>query len=220
MAETEVYWISGSPPSWSALLALEVKRIEYDSHRLDNAKKEQKSEAFLAVNPRGQVPVVKHGDVVVRETLAVLAYLDRAYPEPSLFGGDAERTAHIWQLACECDSFLRNPVGTISRPLFRGKAEAFRDEITAAVPAVRDELDALEGNLEHTPFLAGETISAADLVYYPVIMQLARAAGRDDARSLNLGLMPLADTFPALAAWMTRIENIPGYDLTYPPHWR
>ncbi len=220
MAETEVYWISGSPPCWSMLLGLEVKGIAYKSHRLDNAKKEQKSDAFLKVNPRGQVPALRAGDLVVRETLAILAYLERAYPEPRLFGNDARHSALIWQMACECDSFLRDPVGAISRPLFRGKAEAFRDEIIAAAGIVRDELRSLEDRLQNSPYLTGEAISTADVIHYPVIMQLARAAGKEEAHALNLGLMPLEETFPCIVAWMTRMEEIPGYERTYPPHWR
>ena len=39
---------------------------------------------MLALNPRGQVPVLKDGDVVISESLATLEYLDEAYPDPSL----------------------------------------------------------------------------------------------------------------------------------------
>jgi glutathione S-transferase len=37
---------------------------------------------------------------------------------------------------------------------------------------------------------------------------------------LELGVLPLASTYPALAAWMARMEALPGYQRTYPPHWR
>jgi glutathione S-transferase len=40
------------------------------------------------------------------------------------------------------------------------------------------------------------------------------------ARPLELGFLPLGEHHPALAAWVERIEALPGYERTYPPHWR
>jgi glutathione S-transferase len=81
MTERELYIISGSPPCWTVMLALEIKGLSYEQRRLDNAKREQKSAAYLAINPRGQVPTLIDGDVNVSETLAVLAYLERSHNE-------------------------------------------------------------------------------------------------------------------------------------------
>lgn len=50
--------------------------------------------------------------------------------------------------------------------------------------------------------------------------QLRCAAAKDVARPLELGLYPFEERYPALAAWCGRIEELPGYDRTYPPHWR
>ncbi len=77
----ELYWGSGSPYSWRVLLALEYKRLAYDSHLLQFSKQEHKSPQMLRMNPRGRVPVLKDGDYVVFESLACLLYLDRKYPE-------------------------------------------------------------------------------------------------------------------------------------------
>ena len=68
----DVYWGSGSPYSWRVLLALEHKGLAYHSHLLQLAMQEQKSPHMLAMNPRGRVPVLKDGDYVVFESLAVL----------------------------------------------------------------------------------------------------------------------------------------------------
>ena len=43
MTDRALYFISGSPPCWSAMLALEVKGLSYTPQRLDNQKREQKS---------------------------------------------------------------------------------------------------------------------------------------------------------------------------------
>lgn len=220
MTQRELYFISGSPPCWTVMLALEVKRLEYQKQRLDNAKREQKSAAYLQINPRGQVPTLVDDKVTVSETLAILCYLDAAWPDPPIFGKDPTETARIWQTICEVDGSLREPVGDISRPLFRGKATEFVEQITKAGAVVRQELSLLEAPLSSAPWLAGDTLSAADLVAYPVVMQLLRAAGREEARGLDLAIFPLDDYFPALHAWSRRIEALQGFANAYPPHWK
>lgn len=220
MTQRELYFISGSPPCWTVMLALEIKGLDYRQRRLDNAKKEQKSAEFLAINRRGQVPTFIDGDVTVSETLAVLSYLDALHPSPPLFGANARETARIWQIICEVDGNLREPVGAITRPLFRGKAEQFADQITEAATAVRAELDHLEGHLSRDPWLGGDRISAADLIAYPVVMQLARAVGREEATPLNLEIHPLNNNYPKLDAWDKRLAAMPGFANAYPPHWK
>jgi len=66
-----VYWASGSPYSWRVLLALEFKGVPYVSHQLQLSKQEHKSPQMLAMTPRGRLPVVKHDDYVVFESLAI-----------------------------------------------------------------------------------------------------------------------------------------------------
>ena len=61
----ELWWGSGSPYSWRALLALEHKRLPYVSHLVQFSKQEHRSPQMLQMNPRGRVPVLKDGDYVV-----------------------------------------------------------------------------------------------------------------------------------------------------------
>lgn len=220
MTQPELYFISGSPPCWSVMLALEVKGIAYTPRRLDNAKREQKSPDYLKINPRGQVPVLVEGDTTICETLAVLTYLDAAHPEPPLLGSDPVETGRIWQVICECDGNLRDTVGEISRPLFRGKGKEFADQITAAAAKMRDELGLMEATLSKSPWVAGKKLSAADLVVYPVIMQLVRAAAREGEAELELAIYPLGKNFPKIDAWCQEMSKLPGYENAFPPHWK
>ena len=220
MTQRELYFISGSPPCWTVMLAMEVKGLDYAPRRLDNAKREQKAPAFLKINPRGQVPVLKNGDVTVCETLALLAYLDTINPEPPFFGTSPDETARIWQIISECDGNLRDAVGDISRPLFRGKGEEFAEQISKAAAQVRDELALLDARLSSQPWLAGEKLSAADLIVFPVVMQLCRAAAGENAAPHDLGVYPLSEHFPKLDVWSKRIEALDGFDNAYPPHWK
>lgn len=38
--------------------------------------------------------------------------------------------------------------------------------------------------------------------------------------ALGLKLAPFSDSYPAVTQWMRNVESLPGYDRTYPPHWR
>jgi glutathione S-transferase len=68
--------------------------------------------------------------------------------------------------------------------------------------------------------MVGDEVSAADIVLLPAVQLILRAAGHERAVPLELGFLPLAERYPKLAAWLERMEALPGYDRTYPPHWR
>lgn len=220
MSKRDLYFISGSPPCWTVMLALEVKGLAYTPKRLSNSAGEQKSEEYRRINPRGHVPVLVDGETVICETLAILAYLDAAHPAPLLFGATPADIACVWQTISECDSHLRTPVGDLSRPLFRGKAAENADAIAANAATIRDELGLLETKLESNDWLCGPDLSAADLMVFPLLMQMGRAAAKPEAEPLKLALHPLEEFYPAFAAWRARVEALPGYDNAYPPHWK
>ena len=63
-------------------------------------------------------------------------------------------------------------------------------------------------------------LSAADLAVYPFVEMLLRAAAKEVVHSMSLGLLPLAERYPALEDWRQRVTALPGYARSYPPHWR
>ncbi len=216
----EIYWISGSPYAWRALLALEVKGAPYVSRLLDFSKGDTKTPEFLALAPRGKVPVLKDGDHVQTESLAIIAYLDRKFPAPPLLGRTAEETGRIWRAISESVSYLEPAGRRIATRVFFGDTSEPADQIGKAVEEARAELRGMEDALARRRWLAGDQLSAADIAVYPFVELLLRAAGKDAAQPLDLRLLPLAKTYPAIAAWRERIMALPGYERTFPPHWR
>jgi glutathione S-transferase len=99
-----------------------------------------------------------------------------------------------------------------------GDVNARADEIKAAVPALRAELDVLEQQLS-SDFLTGDTVTAADLVVFAGVAFMVRGLTRPAAQPLELGLMPLAASWPRVQAWAARVEALPGIAETVPPHW-
>jgi glutathione S-transferase len=216
----EIYWGSGSPFAWRVLLALEVKKIPYASRLIEFSKGQHKAPEYLALNPRGKVPTIRDGNFVLWESLAILAYLDRKVPEPPLFGRTPEDAGRVWKAISEVVNYLEPAGYQIAGPIFFDKAEESGGEIRAGIEPLHAELKLMEATLSHSPWLAGGELSAADLVAFPLIETLLRAAGKGAAGSFELRLLPMDETFPAIAAWRERIRSLPGYERTYPPHWR
>ena len=216
----EVFWSSGSPFAWRVLLTLEAKRLPYESRRLEFSKRELKTPEYLALNPRGQVPTLRDGGYVVYESIAIMAYLERRYPEIPLFGSTAEETGAIWRVICEATSYLEQPMESFILPIYGDAGTEKADQVRAALPAIRDELARLEAALHDRDWLSTQAISAADIAVFPLVKSLLRAAGKTAASAFEHDLTPFSPKYPALAAWLVRVEALPGYERTYPPHWR
>jgi glutathione S-transferase len=75
------------------------------------------------------------------------------------------------------------------------------------------ELARIEGWL-NKDYLAGDKLSGADFTLYPYLAFLGRVDTRKPGYNL-LALLP-----PKTAAWMKRIEALPYFEKTIPPHWK
>ena len=216
----ELFWIAGSPFSWRVMLTLEAKQIPYTPRLLQASQGEHKKPDFLTLNPRGKVPTLRDGDFVLYESIAIMQYLEERYPDRPMFGRTARETATIWRAISEFSSYLQPPLVRVWGPLLTGKSQEKAADMRAALPDVQVELEKLEGSLDRAPWLAGTDITAADTTAYPFLKLLQRAGGKDEASHFDLDLFPLHLHYPRLAAWMEQIERLPGYERTYPPHWR
>jgi glutathione S-transferase len=119
-----------------------------------------KAPAYLAINPMGKVPAIKHGDTVVTESPAICAYLADAFPNT--------------HLSPSVNDHLRGPY---YRWLFfaAGPLEmaVFNNFLGLAVPEERERmvgygrldiaLDALEGAVSRSIYLVGDSFTAADV---------------------------------------------------------
>ena len=215
----DIYWASGSCNSWCVLLALTAKRVPYASKLLQLSKKEHKSEEYLALNPRGKVPCLQDGDFVLYESLAILAYLEKKHPDPPLYGETPAEAGIITRLVMEQRFYVEPKIDAVILPFYRGKAAEVASELPGRAAELHEELARLEARLAEGEFLVGPRVSAADFVVFPNLQHLRRALKRPDMRSMDVSF-DYAERYPRLEAWNARIEAIPGYELTYPPHWK
>jgi glutathione S-transferase len=215
-----LYCGSGCPFSWRVLLALEHKRLRYEPHLLHFDKQEHQSPQMLKMNPRGRLPVLKDGDYVVFESVAILYYLDVKYPETPIFGMNPEEAGVIMRVICEFQAYAEPAVWKICDAITANQVSRDIDALTDAMHVVAREARTIEGRLSKEQWIVGTNYTALDMVIFPWIQLLRRALTRDSAAELGARFLPMERNYPALARWIHRIESLPGYERTYPPHWR
>jgi len=210
----EIYWISGSPFAWRVLLTAEVKDIPYTGKLLEGSKGELKTPEFLAINPLGRVPAIRDGNFTLHESLAIMVYLDRKHPSPPLFGRTAEEAGRIFQCISEFISDFGPSNQRLGRSIFFGPPLT-SEEAKEVREKIHLSLARLEGYAEVGAWMTAPELAAAHIVAYP-----DRASRRPKATPLTLDLDGFETRFPGIVAWMQRVEQLPGYEKTYPPHWR
>ncbi len=212
-----LYHGHGSPYAWRALLGIEHKRVPYELKVLSFSAGDTRKPDFIAVNPRHQVPTLVDDGFVVWESAVILEYLEERFPahdgSPALFPGELKQRALVRRIAREADEYLWNEGGQpIAHEVLFNKEAAVEANIVKAVEKLTEELAYFEGLLA-ADFLAGP-LSAADFTAYPYIAYLYRI----EFRRPDLKLSALLG--PKLKAWKARIEALPYFDKTFPPHWR
>ena len=216
--DLEVVWASGSPYSWSVLLTLEVKKLQYKSTLIELFKGENRTPAFLKMNPRGKVPVLRDGDYFIYESLAVMSYIDSKFSETALFGDSPYKSAEIMKLMSEYNSYIAPHIGHIISSAFWSNSPNLT-KLEDAKQSLTNELAKLEKILTTTNWLAGKEISAVDIFIFPFIQLLKRSETKLQ-ETIGYKLMFSYKKFPAISDWLKRFEDLPGYNNTYPPHWR
>ncbi|MBG6160742.1 glutathione S-transferase [Labrenzia sp. EL_195] len=217
--EPTIYTISGSPRGWRVLLGMVIKGLDMKVRYLSLSDDEHKSDSYLEINPRGRVPSLVAGDVVITDSLAILSWLDQQFSELPLFGSSPEEHARIWSATRDATDKLRDGMNSLLLPIFFKGAETANPDLHEAADTVMYELQWLESRLDGQDFMAGDTPTAADAVTYPEIRILARALETHPNLMTELGFVDLDQKFPKGHAWARRIEGLDGFEKSLPVHW-
>jgi len=146
--------------STSTLLLLEELGAEYDLHVLDLARGQQRTPQYLAVNPMGKVPAIRHGDAVVTEQVAIYVYLADLYADRGLApqAGDSLRGPYLRWLAFYGSCFEPAVVDrSLKRDPAPGASSPYGDFDTL--------LATVTAQLAEGPNLLGERFTAADVLW-------------------------------------------------------
>jgi glutathione S-transferase len=151
-----------SPNTRSAgtLILLDELGADYELHVLNMKAGEQRRPEYLAINPMGKVPAIRHGDALVTEQPAVFMYLADLYPEAGLAPaiGDPLRGPYLrWMVY----------YGSCFEPALVDRAQK-REPAPPSTSPYGDYdtmLKTLTDQLEKGPYLLGEKFSAADVLW-------------------------------------------------------
>jgi glutathione S-transferase len=207
------YYGSGSPYAWRVWLALEHKRIPYEQKTVSFSAGDLRKPEFLAINPRHKVPAIVDEGFSLYESTAIVEYLDEKYPAPKLFPGDVRQRALARRMVQEADQYYAVAMEVlVDQVLFTPPDKWDPNQIAKGREAVAQELVLWE-SLLRGDYLAGE-LSAADFTLYPLIALTLRI----EKKKTDLDVRGMIG--PKVAAWMKRIESLPYFQKTWPPHWK
>ena len=159
MAELTLYHAAPSRSS-IVLWMLEELGEPYDVHLLSLSKGENRAADYLAVNPMGKVPALKHGETVITEVAAICTYLADAFPQKKLNVpiGDPRRGPYLKWLFFGPGCF---------EPAVIDRAAPRKEEARRAMLGYGDfdtTMDVLAAAVAKGPWLMGEQFTAADVV--------------------------------------------------------
>jgi glutathione S-transferase len=164
----------------------------YDLHLLSLANGEQRASDYLAVNPMGKVPALKHGDAVITEAAAICTYLADEFPRARLNVpvGDPRRGTYLKWLffAPSC-----------IEPAITDRAFPRKEEPRRGMLGYGDfdtVMTVVAAAVEPGPYLMGEQFTAADVVL-----------GSTLRWGMMFGLLPKR---PEFVAYVSRLEQRPA----------
>lgn len=170
------YWRSSS--AYRVRIALNIKGLDYKTLEVSLVDGEQRTEAYLNVNPQGLVPFLVDGDIALGQSLAILDYLEDRYPEIPLLPQAPDERALARRIAnlIACDiqplcnlrvlKYLEEPLGLGEQ----ARSSWYRHWLSVG-------LEAVEALLEETgaeQCCVGEQPSIADCCLVPQVYNAHR----------------------------------------------
>ena len=158
--------------------------------------REHLSPPLLALNPLGRLPILKDGDLVLRDTGAILLHLSAAAGD-ALIPSGADRSAMFdWLFFALGDLSVAAKARTVAMTDAPGDLDALCRAARAGLRIMDDHMTR-QGLLGLDGF-AGPALSLADLALFPTFA-LSRDYNVDH------------DEFPALRLWARRVRKLPGF---------
>ena len=201
--------IIGAPFSsyvWVVRMACEEKRVPYDLVPAGIHSPE-----VYAIHPFGKVPVMRHEDIELCESKAIVTYIDKTFPGAALIPEDARGAAEVEQWVSLVNTaidpclirgyFLGHivPKGDDSRPDRAG--------IVGALPAMQKQIDVLDKTVARTGYLAGASFTLADINLMPVLYYVQRfPEGAEMVQSAK-----------SLSAYFAHHSEQQSYKASFPP---
>ncbi|HWI15064.1 MAG TPA: glutathione S-transferase family protein [Burkholderiales bacterium] len=191
----KLYMTERSGNAYKARLLLAMLNVAYEPVMVDLAGGENRAPAFLALNPRGQVPVIEDDGKVYWDSTAVLVYIARKHdPSGRWLPTDAHGMAEVMQWLALAQNEIRYGLQSAYVMVAYNRA----GHLEECRELGRKALQVLDAHLSQHDWLALDRITIADLACYPY------------AASAPVAGIPL-EPYGHVQAWIARIESLRGW---------
>lgn len=202
----KLYDYSKSSASYRVRIALNLKGLDYQSHVVSLLDGDQRGDPYLALNPAGLVPTLVDNGQVLTQSLAIIEYLEEAYPSPSLLPAERIARAKCRALALDiaCDIHPLNNLRVLKHltgPLGHSEEE----KLAWYLHWLKTGLAAVEKKVEsgQTAFCCDDIPTLADICLVPQLF---------NARRFSLDLTP----YPTLVEIDQRCQALPAFGKAHP----
>ena len=172
---------------------LSLLKIEYTKEIVDLASGEHKTEEFLKLNPFAQVPVLETKDLIIRDSVAIIAYLAKKYG-PEWYPNDPVVSARIQEwLALSASGILTGPGRARLIEVFGAKFN--QKEVVQESHTVLKKINNL---ISESEWLVGDKPSIADIACYTYVAHAPE------------GRVSL-DGYPNILRWLKNVESLENF---------
>lgn len=190
----KLYDVEFSGNCYKVRLLLSFLNVDCELVPIDVANREQKTPAYLRKNPLGEIPVLEDGDLVLRDSQAILIYLAKKYGNDNWLPNAADELALVMQwLSTACNEIARGPMD--ARAHYKFKLD---NDIEQAHKNSKTILSIIDDHLDDREWLELNRVTIADIACFPYIA-LAHQGG--------ITLNP----YPNIKTWIKRIQAQPNY---------
>ncbi|UIF87906.1 glutathione S-transferase family protein [Cupriavidus sp. UYPR2.512] len=194
------YELSGN--CYKVRLLLNILGVEYQNEPVEfYPSRQHKSDAFLRINPLGQLPALTDGDFAIRDAQAILVYLAKRYDKSGLWypSGDARLSGEVQMWLSFADSLTGSISAARLHDLF-----FFDFDAESCRRRSHELLRILDEHLWQREQAGGRFLcdaahpTIADIACFPYI-------ALSDEGGVSLG------DYPAVRRWTDQVKRVPGF---------
>ncbi len=191
MTDVQLFGFSGSTYVRSVMMGCAALDVTWELLPLEFGKP-----SHIALHPFGKMPVLRHGEVHLYETAAILSYVNDL-ADGALIPETPVDRARMWQLVSICIDYAY---------LALVQATFAEDKESIDAEAANRCMDAVVAIMGSDPWLAGSRLSFADLVFEPMLSHYLKSAPNAPAQ---------LEQRPALARWHGAMQEHPATIAAY-----
>lgn len=199
MANLKLYDFPRSGNCYKIRLMLSMLGLAYEREQVDSTSGETQTTEFKQINPRGQIPVLVDGDVLLWDSMAILVYLARRFGDPDWLPTDALGEARVMQWLAVSENELLYGLARARVAVLFNKPY----DLEQCYREARPGLEAMDRRLGEADWLAGDRPTIADTACYPYV-----ALAHEGRFAL--------DPYPAVEAWVRRYQGLEGWEPMVP----